>query len=55
VQELSIYNIRGELLKKTSTDPSAKQLKVETDYPEGIYILKLHTSEGIAVRKLVIQ
>ena len=50
LQEVKIYNIRGQLLKITDKN----QIDL-SQYAKGIYLVKINTNKGTAVRKIILK
>jgi len=53
LQEVSLVNMNGQLVRKEYDFPAMNQLKV-TDLPEGIYFVRIVTGNRIVVNELII-
>lgn len=51
VKQVTVYDVTGALIEQL--DP--KQQEVSVDYPSGIYFMHITTSQGILVKKMVIE
>jgi rhodanese-related sulfurtransferase len=51
--KLCIYDLKGQLLKEETLDPGLQVFEV-SEYPEGIYLVKIQSAEGVVSRKISI-
>lgn len=51
--ELQIYNLLGEIIFETSLMGSTTRIINISQYPRGIYFIKVKTDRGLAVRKII--
>ncbi len=48
---ISIFDIQGKLLSQQTLNPAKTEVTL-SDFSQGIYLLKLENSSGIAIRKI---
>ena len=54
ILKLGIINIQGRLIKSQRIERNPQTLDV-SDFPDGIYVLRFYTENGIATKKLIKQ
>lgn len=53
-KEIGIYDMMGKELQRTAINNNVNQ-QMEANYPAGIYFIKVYTSDGMFVQKMVIE
>lgn len=55
-RSLQIFTFAGKMIKEISFENSVKKQRISiTDFPAGIYFLRLNTAENTGVRKLIVR
>ena len=52
--EIEIYNIQGQIIKRLNSNDNQTDIDV-SGFPSAIYIIRMHTNQGVAVKKFVKQ
>jgi hypothetical protein len=55
VKTINIYDSTGKLVQSIQNEAAQTSLQIAHNYPTGIYFVKVMTSEGFAVQKLIVE